>query len=67
MYIFGGCADSNGTARSRDVSMCYIKMPSLVDLCANALGRHRLYGMDEVREMGIADDRLAELIADVRK
>jgi hypothetical protein len=67
MYIFGGCADSNGTARSKDVSMCYIQMPSLVDLCANALGRHRVYSPDDVHEMGVADERLAELICDMRK
>ena len=66
MYIFGGCADSNGNSRSKEVSLCFLAMPSLVDLCSRALGRHRWHSPEEVAELCL-DEHLAELICDARQ
>lgn len=65
MYIFGGCADSNGTARSNAVSACYLTMPTLVELCSQVLGMARVFTPEEVHDIGLNDD-IAELICDVR-
>lgn len=66
MYIFGGCADSNGNSRSKEVSACFLAMPSLVELCSRALGRHRWYTPEDVAKLCL-DDSLANLICDIRQ
>eukprot|EP00123_Amoebidium_parasiticum_P013091 comp21763_c0_seq2/m.30856 comp21763_c0_seq2/g.30856 ORF comp21763_c0_seq2/g.30856 comp21763_c0_seq2/m.30856 type:complete len:178 (-) comp21763_c0_seq2:812-1345(-) len=62
MYIFGGCADSNGNVRSNEISACYFKMPSLQELCLQAIGSSHLYDREDMVHMGIPDELMARML-----
>eukprot|EP00123_Amoebidium_parasiticum_P021330 comp6554_c0_seq1/m.2325 comp6554_c0_seq1/g.2325 ORF comp6554_c0_seq1/g.2325 comp6554_c0_seq1/m.2325 type:complete len:456 (-) comp6554_c0_seq1:204-1571(-) len=55
MYMFGGCEDSCGNVRSNEVSICYLKMPTLQDMCLRVIGQSRLYSYNQLRNVGVPE------------
>jgi hypothetical protein len=62
LYVMGGCSDQNGNTRSKEVGVCHIKMPSLFDLCAQAIGRSKLYSARQLANLGLPSELISETL-----
>eukprot|EP01134_Creolimax_fragrantissima_P005828 CFRG5828T1 len=61
MYIFGGCADSNGNVRSNEISSVHFKLPSLFDLCRQAVGQCELFSRQLLLKAGLHSELVEQL------
>ncbi|KNC85165.1 hypothetical protein SARC_02657 [Sphaeroforma arctica JP610] len=53
MFIFGGCADSNGNVRSNEIFSVHFAVPTLFELCRQAVGHSDLFSRPSLYKAGV--------------